>query len=45
VCIVSGVQKLPSLRGALAAGLITDLVLDESLATALVAGDGEAVKG
>ena len=37
VCIVSGVQKLPSLRGALAAGLITDLVLDESLAVALVA--------
>ena len=45
VCIVSGVQKLPSLRGALAAGLVTDLVLDESLATALVAGDGEAAKG
>lgn len=45
VGIVSGVQKLPSLRGALAAGLITDLVLDESLATALVAGDGEAAKG
>ena len=45
VGIVSGVQKLPSLRGALAAGLITDLVLDESLATALVAGDGEAATG
>ncbi len=36
VCVVSGVQKLPSLRGALAAGLITDLILDESLAGALV---------
>ncbi len=36
VGIVSGVQKLASLRGALAAGLITDLVLDESLALALV---------
>ncbi|WP_411353296.1 sugar-binding transcriptional regulator [Microcella daejeonensis] len=35
VCVVSGVQKLPSLRGALAAGLITDLILDESLAVAL----------
>ena len=37
ICIVSGVQKLASVRGALAAGLITDLVLDESLATALAA--------
>lgn len=36
VAVVSGVQKLPSLRGALAAGLITDLVLDEGLAAALV---------
>lgn len=36
VCVVSGVQKLASLRGALAAGLITDLILDESLAGALV---------
>lgn len=45
VCIVSGVQKLPSLRGALAAGLITDLVLDESLATALVADEsGESAR-
>lgn len=37
LCVVSGVQKLASLRGALAAGLPTDLVLDESLARALVA--------
>jgi DNA-binding transcriptional regulator LsrR (DeoR family) len=37
VCVVSGVQKLPSLRGALAAGLITDLILDEGLATELLA--------
>lgn len=36
VCVVSGVQKLASLRGALAAGLITDLVLDESLAVRLL---------
>lgn len=36
VCVVSGVQKLASLRGALAASLITDLVLDESLATRLL---------
>jgi DNA-binding transcriptional regulator LsrR (DeoR family) len=37
VAVVAGVQRLPSLRGALAAGLITDLVLDEGLAAALVA--------
>lgn len=43
VAVVSGVQKLPSLRGALAAGLITDLVLDEGLAAALVA-DGQAAR-
>jgi deoxyribonucleoside regulator len=39
VCVVSGSQKLPSLRGALAAGLVTDLVLDEGLARRLVAVD------
>lgn len=36
VCIVSGAQKAQSLRGALAARMITDLVLDESLARLLV---------
>jgi len=36
VCIASGIQKLASLRGAIAAGLITDLVVDEQLARALV---------
>ena len=36
VCVVSRVQKLPTVQGALAAGLVTDLILDESLATALV---------
>jgi DNA-binding transcriptional regulator LsrR (DeoR family) len=36
ICIVSGVQKLLSLRGALAGGLITDLILDATLARALV---------
>ncbi|WP_417511746.1 sugar-binding transcriptional regulator [Microbacterium sp.] len=36
VCVVSGVQKLPSLRGAIATRLITDLVLDEHLAEQLV---------
>ena len=37
VCVVSGTQKLDSLRGALATGLVTDLVLDETLARALLA--------
>jgi DNA-binding transcriptional regulator LsrR (DeoR family) len=36
VCVVSGLAKLPSLRGALAAKLITDLVVDETTARALV---------
>lgn len=36
ICVVAGVQKLPSLRGAIAARLITDLVLDEHLAEQLV---------
>lgn len=35
LCIVSGVSKVASLRGALAAGLATDLVIDESVARAL----------
>lgn len=38
ICVVSGVQKLPSLRGAIAAKLITDLVLDEHLAEQLIDG-------
>ncbi|MDE0547379.1 sugar-binding transcriptional regulator [Microbacterium sp. C7(2022)] len=36
VCVVSGVSKLVSLRGALAANLATDLVIDEATARALV---------
>ena len=36
VCVVSGVTKVPSLRGALAANLVTDLILDESTARALL---------
>ncbi|WP_194422361.1 sugar-binding transcriptional regulator [Microbacterium abyssi] len=38
ICVVAGVQKLASLRGAIAARLITDLVLDEHLAEQLVDG-------
>ena len=36
VCVVSGVSKVTSLRGALAAGVVTDLILDESSARALL---------
>jgi deoxyribonucleoside regulator len=36
VCVVSGVTKLPALRGALAAGIMTDLIVDESTARALL---------
>jgi deoxyribonucleoside regulator len=35
ICVVAGLSKLQSLRGALAAGLVTDLVIDEPLARAL----------
>lgn len=35
VCVVAGQSKLPGLRGALAAGLVTDLVVDEPLAREL----------
>lgn len=35
VCVASGRAKLPSLRGAIAAGLITDLIVDEGLARRL----------
>lgn len=35
--VVAGISKLPSLRGALAARLITDLIVDEGLARALLA--------
>jgi deoxyribonucleoside regulator len=37
MCVVSGVSKLESLRGAMAARLATDLVLDEATARALMA--------
>ncbi len=35
VCVVAGRAKAPSIRGALAAGLITDLIVDEPTALAL----------
>jgi deoxyribonucleoside regulator len=39
VCVVAGVSKIPSLRGAIAAGLVTDLVIDEGAARELVADE------
>ncbi len=36
VCVVSGTAKLGSLRAAIAAGIVTDVVLDETLARLLV---------
>ncbi|MGR2753958.1 sugar-binding transcriptional regulator [Agromyces arachidis] len=38
ICVVSGQAKLPGLTGALAAGLITDLIVDEGTARRLVEG-------
>lgn len=40
LCVVSGTTKLQSLRGALAAHLITDLVIDEPAARGLVGETG-----
>ena len=39
ICVVSGASKITALRGALAAGMITDLVLDELAARTLLAED------
>jgi deoxyribonucleoside regulator len=36
VCVVSGTSKLPALRGALAADLVTDLIIAEGTARALL---------
>jgi len=36
LCVISGSSRLPGLRGALAAGLITDLIVDDSTARELV---------
>lgn len=41
ICVVSGVSKVPSLRGALAARIVTDLILDEGTARVLMDEDGE----
>jgi len=39
ICVVSGASKITALRGALAAGMITDLVLDELAARTLLTED------
>lgn len=39
LCVLSGEAKLAGLRGALAGGLVTDLVLDDVTAAGLVGGD------
>jgi len=38
VCVVSGESKLPSIRGAMAGGFISDLVIDAGTARALLEG-------
>lgn len=42
ICVVSGRRKIKGLRGALAAGLATDLILDETTARELVEQDSHA---
>ncbi|MBP2414424.1 DNA-binding transcriptional regulator LsrR (DeoR family) [Arthrobacter stackebrandtii] len=42
ICVVSGSKKITGLRGALAAGLATDLILDETTARELVEQDSAA---
>ena len=41
ICVVSGESKISGLRGALAAGLPTDLILDEASAHLLVEGSSD----
>ncbi len=38
LCVVSGAAKIPALRGALAAQLVTDLIVDDDTARALLDG-------
>ncbi|MGM9471314.1 sugar-binding transcriptional regulator [Pseudarthrobacter sp. YS3] len=42
ICVVSGASKINGLRGALAAGLATDLILDEATARHLITFDDGA---
>jgi DNA-binding transcriptional regulator LsrR (DeoR family) len=43
ICVVSGVSKINGLKGALAARLATDLILDEATARRLVGLESLAV--
>lgn len=36
ICVIAGVSRLPSLKGALAGGFITDLIIDDGTARALL---------
>jgi hypothetical protein len=38
ICVIAGVSRIPSLRGALAGKLITDLIIDDGTARALLQG-------
>lgn len=42
ICVVSGDYKAPGIRGALLAGAVTDLVMDQSVARALLALDPQS---
>lgn len=44
ICVVSGAMKRDSLRGALAAGLITEVVVDEPLARLVLQADSDAAQ-
>jgi len=45
LCVVSSLSKVDSLRGALAAGLITELVVEEALCRRLLDGAGAGARG
>jgi DNA-binding transcriptional regulator LsrR (DeoR family) len=42
LCVVAGISRLDSLKGALAANLITDLILDETTALGLISSQSRA---
>ena len=45
VCVSAGLAKLDALRGALAAKLVTDLIVDEGTARALIDAEGGRARG
>jgi DNA-binding transcriptional regulator LsrR (DeoR family) len=38
ICVIAGISRIPSLRGALAGKMITDLIIDDGTARALIDG-------